>query len=145
MTTGYLASGVLMGAFLLLVVVVMLRLRSWRRVTPSLEAGRAALGRLAESPAAWTAVFVGVVFGVTAVAILYVSTAEEQAGAGVAPGLLEGLLLGAFGLLVSTLVFAGVYSTVRSRGGASSMAVGVSSGVLGFLFLAVLAFKLILA
>lgn len=144
MATPNLTSAVVMGLFLFGLVVFVLRARHWERGAPTLEGGPSQLGRSLNRPAAWIAIFAIITFGLAGGVVLYVSAGSGSTAIGVSQGAIGTAIAAAFGLLLAALLFAGVYSSVKSRGGPTSMAVGVGSGVVGMLFLVGLTLKLIL-
>lgn len=132
MATNALASTVVTGAVLLALLVVVLRAREWQ--APGDRPGEGLASRLeaANGPLGWSVGFFVVAFGLTTVAVAYVSGASvgalDQAGLGL---LLAVSMATVFGLAA----LGGVYAAVRGRGLNSAQAAGVSSALLGALFL----------
>ncbi|MFB6148068.1 MAG: hypothetical protein ABEJ48_00230 [Halobacteriales archaeon] len=146
-------STLLMGAIVLAVAVLIMRLRAWRASPTPHGGGDGGTGgfssavadglvKLARDPMGWTLAFVVTILlfgGATLVFAGWVSVPPALQGT-------LGLLIGGlFGLLFVIYIFAGTYLAARSRGLANSMAVAVGSWVVAMLFLAALALKLVVA
>lgn len=131
MATSALVSTAVTGVVLLAIIVAVLRVREWRDPTPATEDGLANLARSANGPLGWSVTFFVVTFGVMGLAVLY------AVGAPVA-----GVTHATVGLMLVTViaaVFVGaslvaVYAASRGRGLNSAQAAGLSSALLGVLF-----------
>lgn len=129
---GYLASTLLMGAFLV-AVVAFLRLAEYREYSMSLtgdESGPVAVLRgLAGSTTAWIAVFL--------VAVVVATLASVAAVGGLVPAdsgavaIAGGILAAIIGIFVGGYLVWGAYYTARARGYHSAAAVMVSAWVVG--------------
>ena len=108
----YMASAVLMTAFVLVVVGAVLRFGRWESYAIGEAEG---IGerwhRLKSSPATWTAVFLLLSLGFGGLAVLWVSGISVPGAElfGVALAALAGVVLGGY-------LFVGVYNAARSRG-----------------------------
>lgn len=142
-----LASTVLMGLILLLTAVAVHRLRHWR---PDYRATLAGEGSTVSRPVirgdtVWMLVFFVVTIGFTGAAIAIVSGASigiempdsfwGQFGIAILP----------FLVLLTALVFGGLYATFRARGHGQAFATGAGIGIVGTLFVLGIAIRLILA
>ncbi|WP_225332908.1 hypothetical protein [Halomicrobium urmianum] len=139
MAATQLASALVMGALVAIVVAAVVRGRRWRQYAPrpdeNVEA-RPLPGGAAEDPVGlWVAAFVVAALGAMAGAVALVSTPDL--------GLTSGpVLIGAAGI-VSLYLLSGVYFLARERGHPNSLAVAETATVVGALFLAAVAAQLI--
>lgn len=138
-----LISTILMGLLLLVITAVVLRLRNWRREAPTSGDHRRRLAtNLTRDPNTWGILFFLVTVVITASALVFVGGLSVP---GVEPSAIGTVLIGGFGLLLSVLLFGGVYSAARSRGAARSLAIFVGVGILGILFILGIAAQLLVA
>lgn len=152
-TYSYLLSGLLMGAFLLLLVAGVTRMQRPR----TSNRGRAPVGTAASTPrrsfedrvtdaarsqTTWIAAFVLLVLGFGGGTVLVVSETGVPSGVRRAAWLvMGGLFLG----LMTAFVFWGVYDSGRSRGLPSSLAAAIGFWSLGLLLVVAVVIKLMLA
>ena len=134
----------LSGLILLAMVVLVLRLRRWRRDPGTVGAARSADVVFADAlhnPTTWTVGFLVLVLVAVAGALAMVGAlpVPESAQPIVGTAMLVGL-----GLVLGGFVFAGVYASVRNRGYGSAPAAGMGSLVLGLLALLVVVTQLFL-
>jgi len=136
---------VVSGLVLLAMLLVILRVRSWRQ-EPAAEGAPAESGwtRASEalnSPTTWT-------FGFLLLVLLAVTGALAVVGGLPIPEATQAAattaVMVATGLVLAGFVFAGIYSSVRSRGLGSAPAVGLGSLVIGVLALVVVVAHLFL-
>ena len=141
----------LSGLVLLAIVVLVLRIRRWRRgptelrgyttFRPSREGDAASAGLTAalRDPAAWSVGFLLLVL--VAVAGTLAAVGAMPVPESVQP-LVTTVLLVLAAVVLGGFVFAGVYSSVRSRGYGSAPAAGLGTLVVGFLALLVVVVNL---
>lgn len=144
----YLASAVLTGVFLVVVVGALARSREWRDYAPMQWAGGGGGGSvagslldLARTPLAWTVTFLvlTVIVGAATVALV-----TGSVPAGVAR--MAGMALAAVAVVVLGAYLAwGVHRTTRSRGFASAQAAAVGVWALGLAVLGAVVVQLVLA
>lgn len=132
MSSHALASTLVTGAVLAALLLVVLRGRQWEAPGDTPGEGLLGLARRANGPLGWSVAFFAVAFGFTAVGVAYVSGEPllglDQAALGLAVVALVAVVFGVAAL-------GGVYAAVRGRGLNSAQAAGVSSALLGGLFL----------
>lgn len=140
-----LTSTLLMGLVLLVIVATLTHIRNWQRGSASVIRERSTGGfltRTIHNPTTWVVAFLIVTFGFTAGAIAVVGgvsipdSSRQTIGIGVAA---------AFGLLLVGYFFYGIYLSARNRGLNSAPALGVTSLVIGLVFLIAVVIQLILA
>lgn len=134
-------STLVMGVVLLGIVAVIGFIRDWER-TPDTGADQATtLVALFRRPVTWAVLFVA---GVTLSAVAATAYVGGENVLGIGPGLGE-LALIAIGLsLLVGFLYGGLYSVYRSRGLGQAQAAGVSSVLLGLLFILVVAVHLVM-
>lgn len=144
MATTTLVSTLLMGLLLLVLTAGVLRFRNWRREAPDTVGERSAsiATDVIYDPNTWGIVFFFLAVGITAGALVLVGglTVPGMDGAAVEP-----VLIGAFGLLIASLLFGGIYTAARSRGAARSLAIALGTGVLGLVFIVGIAVQLLIS
>jgi hypothetical protein len=141
MATHALMSTVVMGAALLAILAVVLRLRDWQHPTPSIAgAGAGNVAKRANGPLGWSIAFFVVAFGVMGLTVLYV-TGEPVAG--LDSESLGWLALGVIGVVFSIGALGAVHAAVRSRGLNSAQAAAVSSTLVGVLILSAIVARLL--
>lgn len=143
MVSTFLLSTLAMGVVLVGVAVFMQRMRKWRHDKPDAdESGFDAIASLVKSPRAWFAAYA--VLMLVGAGSVYVIVG----GAGVPDSLVDSgmLILGAvFGVALLVFVGAGTYAMVRGHDRSSSQAAGMGAAAVGFVLLAAVAVKLVLA
>lgn len=132
MSTHTLASTAVTGVVLVAIAGLVLLAREWRAPAAEPGAGLARLGRAANGPLGWSVGFFAVAFGLTAVGVAYVSGGPV---AGLDQATLGVLFAVAIALVFGVAAVASVYYAVRGRGLNPAQAAGVSSALLGGLFL----------
>lgn len=128
-------STLLMGAVLLGIVVVIGLIRDWERTPSTGENQMSSFVGLFKRPATWTVLFVGIValFGVGALAYVDGSNAL-----GLGPAMGELILVAGGVLLLTVFIYGGLYTGYRNRGLKEAQAAGISSILLGGLFILVI-------
>ncbi len=139
MAASQLASALVMGALVAIVVAAVVRGRRWRQYAPQPDEdveGRPLSAGAAEDPVGlWVAAFVVVALGAMAGAVALVSTPDL--------GLTSGPVAIGAAAIVSLYLLSGVYFLARERGHPNSLAVAETATVVGALFLAAVAAQLI--
>ena len=137
----YIASALVTGCLLLGVLLLASRLEDWREYDLALPETRSRTAELADSPAAWTAVFLLAALVAGGGAVLLVSDIPFMAALGGSwvP------IVAVFGVLLGAYLLWGTYSSARFRGLHSAQAALLSAWLLGVLFVAAVAGKLITA
>ena len=135
----YIASALVTGGLLLGVILLASRLEDWREYDFAVPKGRSRTAAMADSPAAWTAIFLIVALVAGGGAVLLVSDFAFMAALGGSwvP------LVGVFGVLLGAYLLWGTYSSARFRGLHSAQAALLSAWLFGVLFVAAVAGKLI--
>lgn len=110
-----------------------------RRVTSGDEEP-SLLARAAGSPAVWTVTFVVAALGLAGAALAVAGVVTLSDGATAAAG---AALAGGTGLLLAFYLFYGTFASARARGLGNSQAAMIGSWVIGLLFVAVIALKLL--
>ena len=139
MATSALASTAVTGAVLLAILVLVLLTREWRSPGDEPGEGLASAARSANGPLGWSVGFFVVAFGLTALAVAYVSGAPVGA---LDQGALGVLLLAMVVVVFGLATLGGVYYAVRGRGLNSAQAAGVGSMLLATLFLVAIVVQL---
>lgn len=135
----YIASALVTGGLLLGVLLLTSRLEDWREYDFAVPDTRSRTAALADSPAAWTAIFLVTALVAGGGAVLLVSDIAFMAALGGSwvP------LVGVFGVLLGAYLLWGTYSSARFRGLHSAQAALLSAWLFGVLFVAAVAGKLI--
>lgn len=136
-----LTSTFLMGLVLLGILLLAGRYRNWRRAPEGRLVSEEPITDVFHSPTTWMIVFVAIAFLFTAGAI---AVASEISLPGVGAQL--GMIVGAgVGLVIVAYTVLGTYFSAKARGFKTAQAVGLSSGVLGVLFLVAITIRLLLS
>ena len=135
-------STVLMGGVLLVVILAIGVVRDWER-SPAPETGQAAsVIELFRNPMTWTVGFVVLALLVVIGAVAFVGGSNVL---GIGQGEGELILLSVFGVGVVGFLLVGLYTAGRSRGLKNAQAAGIGSILLAFLFMIVIALRLLRA
>lgn len=142
----YIASTVLTGLLLVVLVVALARTRQWRSATTTIEGAShastaTALAETARTPLGWTVAFFLLVIGFGGGTLVFVTGSVPTAvsrSAGVVLALVFAAALGGY-------LFWGVYHSARYRGLKSAQATGAGLWVLGLLFIVAIVVKLLMA
>jgi hypothetical protein len=135
-------STVLMGGVLLVVILAIGVVRDWER-SPAPETGQAAsVIELFRNPMTWTVGFVVLALLVVIGAVAFVGGSNVL---GIGQGEGELILLSVFGVGIVGFLLVGLYTAGRSRGLKNAQAAGIGSILLAFLFMIVIALRLLRA
>lgn len=135
-----LASTLLMGVFLLVIVAGIAGLRRWQHEEARPRTRGTMLSGIARSPQTWIVVFGLVVVALVGGSLLYVGGLELPS---VSQGAVWTGLVALLGLVFLVFVFLGIYDAARSRGLKASQAAGVSSMILGMLLVVAIVWSLL--
>ncbi len=143
--TAYVASTLLMGTLVVLVLVAVLRSRRWYDYSPEPDADATAdwaveareRPPVLERPTTWVVGFLALMLAAVGGVFLFVTSASAPAG------LLSPPVLAVGGLLLGGYLLLGVYNAARGRGHPSSIAAAETATVFGALFLLGVASQLI--
>ena len=139
MATSALVSTAVMGVVLVAIVVAILGIREWRQPGPTAEAGLADAAGTVNGPLGWSVAFFVVTLGVTGLAVLY---AVGSPVAGVTPATMGMLLVVTMAVAFVGASLVAVYAASRGRGLNSAQAAGLSSALLGVLFVVAIVVQL---
>lgn len=139
MATSALASTVVMGAVLLVILAAVLRLRHWEHPSAAAAAGASSVARSANGPLGWTVAFLVAAFGVMGLIMLY---ASGQAAYGIDSATLGLLVLVALGAVIGVAGLVAVFGAIKSRGLSNAVAAGLTAILLATLVLLVIVVQL---